>query len=369
MLAMAGCGGAGGLDHAREYHSATALADGSILIAGGDGPHECVRWDDHPHGGCMEVRRPTEVADAERFDPRERRSARAGRLREARYSHSATLLPDGRVLLAGGWRDGPGALGSCEVWLPGRGFAAAAPMHEARGSHLAVLVAGGRVLVVGGQGAAGDAVASAELYDPGADRWTLLPPMAVARLSHSATTLRDGRVLVVGGKTKSGDNGEFHRSAELFDPARPADGWRAVGDLAAVRIDHSATLLPDGRVLVAGGTTVLPDGVLRATTSAELFDPAVLRFAAAPALAVARTYHEAALQPGGFVLLIGGTGFDYGMLRDAELYSPARGGVRIRGIKVWGAGVLPAARGGAWVLGGTRGDFSDPTARADFVAP
>jgi len=138
-----------------------------------------------------------------------------------------------------------------------------------RGGHTATLLPDGTVLVAGGYGTAGG-LASAELYDPGANTWTAITsPMTSVRSRHTATLLPNGKVLVAGGYGTAG----ALASAELYDPATAQ--WTATGSLSETRIDYTATLLPNGKVLVAGGfgsvgalaftETVIPSSEIQAT--------------------------------------------------------------------------------------------------------
>ena len=148
-----------------------------------------------------------------------------------------------------------------------------------------------QVLVTGGCGLS--SLASAELYDPATGVWTTTGSMATARWQHTATLLRNGRVLVAGG----GDgHGNSFSSAELYDPATGV--WTATGSMATARGGHTATLLPDGRVLVAGGFNFL--------SSAELYDPATGMWTATGSMATGRSFPTATLLPNGQVLVAGG---------------------------------------------------------------
>src|SRR5207302_1098962 len=133
----------------------------------------------------------------------------------------------------------------------------------ARAQHTATLLPNGKVLVTGGTNNC-CVFASAELYDPAAGSWTATGSLATARDHHTATLLPDGKVLVAGGY---GGDGAYLASAELYDPA--SGTWAATGSLANKRYVHTATLLPNGKVLVAGGHD--GNGHL---ASAELYEPA-----------------------------------------------------------------------------------------------
>jgi predicted RecA/RadA family phage recombinase len=204
------------------------------------------------------------------------------------------------------------------------------PMVTARVGHTATLLPDGRVLVAGG-GYNQGYFSSAELRDPITGAWTVITPMAENRYQHTATLLPDGRVLVAGGLTSVGINNHANTGAELFDPK--AGTWTVTGAMATRRYGHTATLLPNGKVLVTGG------GLANGTTpSAELYDPSTRTWIAAAAMSVPRFGHNATLLPNGTVMIAGGSG-----LASAEVYDPANG--------TWAAtGSMAAARGGTATL-------------------
>jgi len=231
---------------------------------------------------------------------------------EARSGHTAALLADGKVLVAGGISNGPDPLASAELYDPSTGsWTATGDMIEARWNHTATLLRDGKVLVAGG-GYGG--VRSAELYDPSSGSWTATGNMHEGRRDHTATLLRDGKVLVAGGYASSGGSSEFPgpvASAELYDPG--TGFWTATGNMAEARGSHTATLLPNGTVLVVGDLA-----------SAEVYDPGTGSWTATGNMAEARGIHTATLLPNGTVLVVGGnSGTKH--LASAELYHPDTG--------------------------------------------
>jgi hypothetical protein len=183
----------------------------------------------------------------------------------ARLDYTATALPDGRVVIAGGW-DGSKRLASAEIYDPATGkFSPTGPMTTAREGQTATLLSGGRVLIAGGVDAGEVTVASAELYDPAAGTFSPTGSLATARSGHSATALPDGRVLIAGGSPVD-DGSAVVASAELYDPA--AGKFSPAGPMTTAREAQTATLLSDGRVLIAGGN----DGS-KELASAELYQP------------------------------------------------------------------------------------------------
>jgi hypothetical protein len=177
--------------------------------------------------------------------------------------------------------------------------------------HTATLLPNGKVLVAGGASSQGQTnLKSAELYDPAAGTWAATGNMITARDFHTATLLPNGKVLVVGGDRRFGPH-EPLASAELYDPA--SGTWAATGSLITARAHHTATLLPDGRVLAAGGEDDF--------SSAELYNPGTGTWTAAGDLITGRSYHTATLLPNGQVLAAGGV--VSASLNSAELFTPA----------------------------------------------
>jgi hypothetical protein len=200
-----------------------------------------------------------------------------------------------------------------------------------RDLNTATLLSNGKVLVAGGRGGNGDPIAFTELYDPASGSWTASGRMVGARAGHTATLLADGRVLVVGGSDSLGSNHVLQgpqsssngllATTELYDPA--SGSWTATGAMAEARIDHTATLLPDGKVLVAGGYGGASGQEILA--SAELFDPATGSWAMTGPMNVARARDTATLLADGTVLVVGGASSTLGAVDSAEIYSPSSG--------------------------------------------
>jgi hypothetical protein len=235
----------------------------------------------------------------------------------ARWSHTATLLNNGKVLIAGGEFYNSGgsvaSLASAELYDPTAGtFTAASDMTLARTDHTATLLPSGMVLVAGGDGGNGEnAVASAELYDPTAGTFSATGNMTMARWSHTATLLGNGKVLIAGGAGGGANTiGPAYGTAELYNPA--AGRFTSTGSMTVARNLQMATLLSSEKVLIAGGAQ---------TTSAELYNPTAGTFTATGSMVAERlTGHTATLLSGGKVLIVGGFGVDLSMLASAELY-------------------------------------------------
>jgi WD40 repeat protein len=280
---------------AREWHTATLLGNGKVLITGGE-------------NGSVG---PT----TELFNPAARSFAPTGDMAEARARHTATSLDDGAVLIVGG-RDSSGAvLATAALFEPtSLSLVSTGSMSTAREAHTATLLRNGRVLITGGHSGAA-VLSTAELFDASRMSFTSTGSMGVARRFQTATLLRDGKVLVTGGR---GAEGDVLATAELFDPS---DGmFVPTGSLHAAREFHTATLLSDGKVLITGGD----DGAVSLAT-AELFDPTSGSFAPTGHLRAARGFHTATLLNSGRVLVTGGRGADGSVLATTELFDPSNG--------------------------------------------
>lgn len=296
----------GTMSSTRAGASATLLPNGKVLAMGGFGG-----------GGGGDY-----LATAELYDPVTGKWALTGPAHVPRAYHTAILLANGSVLVAGGLTTSSGYPVSTELYNPATGkWTLTGSMHAGRDNPTVTLLSNGKVLVAGGSGADFNSVASAELYDPGAGKWLLASNLNFARCSATATLLPNGKVLVAGGGRRAFGLGGALSSAELYDPTTGA--WTLAGPLPGPRNFHTAALLPNGKVLVAGGY----DGTNGANvlSSALLYDPPSGAWAATASLSVARNLALMTLLPNGKALVTGGQGNNYSCLASAELYDPGLG--------------------------------------------
>jgi hypothetical protein len=271
----------------------------------------------------------------------------AGNLTVPRAFHTATLLTTGKVLLTGGMQY-CGSWASAELYDPSTGtFTATRSMHASRYMHTATLLPNGKVLIAGGAEMTGSPgagnchatpLASAELYDSATGTFSATANMATARLRPTATLLHDGKVLIAGGVGWP--------SAELYDPS--TGSFTATGDMTEAGAD-TATLLPNGRVLITRSVQWYKED------HADLYDPATGTFTRTSDLIDASTanqfplaipgqYPSAILMMNGKVLLAGGAQGDF-YSASAETYDPGAGAFRVTGgmtaaIGYWQAAAL-----------------------------
>ncbi len=290
----------GPLQTARREQTATLLGNGQVLIV----------------GGLDAANNP--LASAEIYDPAKGTFAATGSLVTARYAHTATPLAGGRVLIAGGYGASGGApasaLSKCEVYDSNTGtFAVTGDLVTSRVFHTATAIPAGQVLIAGGQDNNGRPTDKAELYDPTKGVFTATGALPMPLVGHAAVALVSGQVLISGGQD---NNGNITTTAELYNPTNGI--FTVTGALPAGRVGHTATRLADGQVLIAGGQ----DNTGGNPTSALLYDPITAAFKATAKLNTARHYHTATLLQNGKVLIVGGRN-STSELDSAELYDSA----------------------------------------------
>jgi N-acetylneuraminic acid mutarotase len=277
----------GSMTAARLYHTATVLTNGKVLVVGGN-------TSTNLSGAGL--------ASAELYDPNAGTWTATGSLHVARFNHTATLLPNGKVLVVGGFTSAVGYLSSAELYDPTTGtWSITGSLHNGRLWHTATLLPNGTVLVVGGQSSLENPLTSAEIYDPTTGTWSVTGNLNLGRYYHSATLLATGKVLVAGGSTQSAlypGTGSQTNAAELYDPSTGT--WAATGSLNTGRFGHTASLLPNGKVVVVGGSSA------SALASAELYDPNTATWSTLSQLNTARVYHLATVLTNGKIIVTGG---------------------------------------------------------------
>ena len=267
------------------------------------------------------------VASTEVYSPLTSSWTNSGNLNVARSNASALLLPNGMVLVAGG------CIGSClgattapaELYNSVSGtWSSIGSMAKARTYFGMVLLPSGKVLAAGGctglnaNGCSG-VTAKAEIFDPSTDKWSATGTMTAARGSFTLTLLANGKALAAGGINSAGNP---VGSAEIFDPS--TGKWTATGVMITARDEHTAVLLATGNVIVAGGE----NAASVTTTKTELYNPSTGKWTASGNLNTSRLEHTATLLADGNVLIAGGNNVTNNattVLASAELYNPANG--------------------------------------------
>ena len=271
----------GSMSVARRHAAVTPLLDGRVLIVGGNNP------------AAPTTTQP--LASAEIYDPATDTFAPTGSMAVGRTLHTATLLPDGRVLVAGGWNPvADASIASAEIYNPATGtFTPTGSMNAARSQHTATLLQSGKVLIAAGWITGSSA--SAELYDPGTGAFTATTGSVGVRNTHTATLLQNGNVLVAGG---FGTLGAL-ATAELYNPAAGTFAT-TTGSMLNGRGSHAATRTASGDVLIVGGEP--------AAASQETYSAASGTFGSAATIGTGPTLNwpTTTLLEFGFVLIAGG---------------------------------------------------------------
>jgi hypothetical protein len=297
----------GAMTTARFSHTATLLANGKVLVTGGsDNLGDLATHDSHT--AILRAKSKAlvrgasdnsgDLATAELYEPATGTFTATGAMSEVRSEHTATLLGNGKVLVAGGAADNV-----AELYDPASGTFTATTGELVVGGRwgcTATLLNDGTVLIAGGRDAEDvfDAfpLNDAELFNPATGTFTATGAMTQFRYNHTAALLKNGRVLLTGGF-----NGVPVPDAELFDPTTGT--FSASGTLGTARAQHTATLLNDGNVLVAGGFSFVAPGSF---SSAEVFDPTTNKFTPTGPMGAPRFLHTATRLNNGLVLITGG---------------------------------------------------------------
>ena len=314
----------GNLGTGRTNFTATRLADGRVLIVGGE------------NVSGNQVFRSAEI-----YDPATSSFSPTGSLINARAQHTATLLPDGTVLIAGGFyvdsQSNFYSLSTAEIYDPVAGSFSYAngTMTNGRIAASATLLNNGLVLLAGGgYYAPGFSGADSELYDPSAQTFTpTTGAMITPRENHTATLLQDGTVLIAGGDSFA--TFAPTAQAEIYDPV--ANTFSAAGNLNTPTDFHVAALLGSGKVLIAGGDCG-PNCIPNSVGRTEIYDPSTKLFTYGPSLAIPRSFFTGTVLNDGTVLLAGGQG-NSAYTATGEIFNPTTS-------TITGAGSMLNARAG-----------------------
>jgi|AutmiccommuBRH23_1029490.scaffolds.fasta_scaffold00301_62 N-acetylneuraminic acid mutarotase len=360
------------LPTARSNHRASLLPNGNILISGGTNgtalmdsrvyDTDANSWSEEksykmaryhhtvlllPSGSLIAIGGydgSSAIASVERFDPPNGFASTGASRYYNKTAETATVLPDGRVLLTG-IREGDQTSNLTEIYDPSSNtFSPHTPMNQRREWHTATLLPDGKVLVAGGNTnfPANTALSSAEIYDPTTETWVNVASMNIPRRFHSATLLSDGRVLVACGDNNASSD-TFLDSSEIYDPR--TNTWTLAGSLSQPRREQKTVLLMDGRVMIAGGYQKSGSNSIQAIRNVDLFDPHSNLWTEGQPLSKIDPNHDVGkmgftlnLLPDGRVLVTGGSaGIFYTDMM--ELYNPETGN--------WSTiGTLPTKRAG-----------------------
>ncbi|MGZ3456607.1 MAG: kelch repeat-containing protein, partial [Polyangiales bacterium] len=285
---------------ARSGHTATTLKGDVVLVTGGVDA-----------SGAY-------LSSAELFDAATKTWTTTTPMSAKRSGHTATLLSTGKVVIVGGTSDGSTSLSTAQIYdLATKTWSGAASMSEVRNHHTATLLAGDKILIVGGSDfSPGGESATAEIYDVAKNSWSSAGTMSVGKQEHTATLLASGLVLVTGGRR---GGGMFHKTTELFDPTSLT--WTKASDMATARSLHAAALLSGDRVLVTGGRAMDSFGVIQTWDKAEIYDPTTKTWKGTSApMAAKREGHTATALPQDRVLVVGGDGTSSVTTTNVELF-------------------------------------------------
>lgn len=243
--------------------------------------------------------------------------------------HTATTISDGKVLVTGGFDKTFIATSSAEIYDPFlNSWTNVKQLPFRRAYHTAVLLNDGRVMLAGGlirNGSSNISTNSVSFYNPFNDSWENAPSLNQAHTQHTMTLLKDGRVMVAGGETED-PNITFTDTVEIWSPV--TNTWTIAAHMFHKRRGHTATMLNDGRVLVAGGYGGPIDGKTTYLNSAEIYDPNSDTWRMVESMNMARMLHSSVLTADGSVMVVGGLDVD-GKVQYDEIYTPDVLGVSI----------------------------------------
>jgi hypothetical protein len=290
----------GNMNIARDFHSSTLLNNGLVLIT-------------KSRSGLSSI--------AELYNSNTGTFSTTGSMVVGgRYLSTTNLLSNGKVLIAGGSSNSDQS--SAELYDPSTGlFSATGSMNSIRRYHAGTLLPNGKVLVTGGYASSGSPLSSAELYDPNTGLFSYTNSMSRGRSYHSSTLLDDGTVLIAGGYTANGNDGPYTNNAQLYNPSTGT--YSSTGSMNEGRGYHTATKLNNGKVLIVGGASN-NSGVYIMLSSAELYDPVTKIFTSLPSLPTRMYHHTATLLDNGLVFITGGQAVynDFTPLGTGILFDP-----------------------------------------------
>jgi N-acetylneuraminic acid mutarotase len=286
--------------------TATLLTNGLVLVTGGEMFPPVTHYT---------------TSAAELYNPATGTWAATGSMTFSRAFHTSTLLQNGKVLVTGGFGTTGNSYLNSELYDPvaGAWTVEGSLVVGLQGGNTATLLPNGKVLVAGGEDGNGHSTSTCQLFDPATGQWTATGGMSSPRYGHIAILLPRGVVLVAGGiNLQAGPSVAYLSSAEEYDPN--AGTWTPVNKMTSVRYSASATLLPNGNILVAGGAT----SNITFVSSTEIYIPSANSWTPAASMAANRYGQMATLLPSGRVLIAGGDN-NSGAMSEAELYDYAAG--------------------------------------------
>lgn len=292
----------GSMNVPRAYHQSVVLNDGRVFISGG------VRY-------ILDIGS-VYLSSCEIYDPTLGQWTLTSSLAIRRYFHTMTVLQNGKVLVTGGAYSSGNRfyhLNDCQLYdSSNEQWTTVSSMNVQRAGHTATLLQSGKVLVTGGlyhDGSNDIYLRSCELYDPNTNKWSITDSMFVPRKDHSASQLPDGRVLVVSGQYAiTYPNIVYLNSCEVFNPS--VGQWFLTDSIDVPQVGNASVVLSDGRVFISGGHYALK--------SCEIFLPISMSWSLTDSMTVGRDSHTATLLPNGKVLVVGGQGVGTG----CEVFDP-----------------------------------------------